>query len=65
MNNNTTPNTKWLFEQSCNTTMNLEKHIYTSSNSYSFFDVVKASLKEYRNSFYLAKQLAKRDIKAR
>jgi lipopolysaccharide transport system permease protein len=44
--------------------MNLEKHIYTSSNSYSFWDVVKASLKGFRNSFYLAKQLAKRDIKA-
>lgn len=44
--------------------MNLEKHIYTSSNSYSFWDVVKASLKGYKNSFYLAKQLAKRDIKA-
>jgi lipopolysaccharide transport system permease protein len=44
--------------------MNLEKHIYTSSNSYSFWDVVKASLKGFRNSFYLAKQLAKRDIQA-
>ena len=44
--------------------MNLEKHIYTSSNSYSFLDVVKASLKGFRNSFYLANQLAKRDIKA-
>lgn len=44
--------------------MNLEKHIYTSSNSYSFWDVLKASLKGYRNSFYLANQLAKRDIQA-
>lgn len=44
--------------------MNLEKHIYTSSNSYGFFDVVKASLKGFKNSFYLAKQLAKRDIQA-
>lgn len=44
--------------------MNLEKHIYTSSNSYSFWDVVKGSLKGFRDSFYLAKQLAKRDIKA-
>lgn len=44
--------------------MDLEKHIYTSSNSYSFWDVVKASLKGFRNSFYLSKQLAKRDIKA-
>jgi hypothetical protein len=37
--------------------MNLEKHIYTSSNSYRFWDVVKASLKGFRNSFYLANQL--------
>lgn len=44
--------------------MNLEKHIYTSSNSYSFWNVVKDSLKGFRDSFYLAKQLAKRDIKA-
>jgi lipopolysaccharide transport system permease protein len=44
--------------------MNIEKHLYTSSNSYSFWDVVKASLKGFRNSFYLANQLAKRDIKA-
>jgi lipopolysaccharide transport system permease protein len=44
--------------------MNLEKHIYSSSNSYSFWDVVKASLKGFRDSFYLANQLAKRDIKA-
>ena len=44
--------------------MNLEKHIYTSSNSYSFWDVVKASLKGFKDSFYLARQLAKRDIKA-
>ncbi|SDZ04843.1 lipopolysaccharide transport system permease protein [Flavobacterium aquidurense] len=44
--------------------MNLEKHIYTSSNSYSFLDVLKASLKGFQNSFYLANQLAKRDIKA-
>ncbi|QOG03798.1 ABC transporter permease [Flavobacterium sp. MDT1-60] len=44
--------------------MNLEKHIYTSSNSYSFLEVIKASLKGYQSSFYLANQLAKRDIKA-
>jgi lipopolysaccharide transport system permease protein len=44
--------------------MNLQKHIYTSSNSYSFLEVVKASLKGYQSSFYLANQLAKRDIKA-
>lgn len=45
-----------------NTKMNLEEHIYTSSNNYSFRSILKASLKGYRNSFYLAKQLAKRDI---
>lgn len=45
--------------------MNLEKHIYTSSNSYSFWDVAKSSLKGFYNSFYLAKQLAKRDLQAR
>ena len=44
--------------------MNLEKHIYSSSNSYSFRGILKASLKGYRDSFYLAKQLAKRDIQA-
>jgi lipopolysaccharide transport system permease protein len=44
--------------------MNLEKHIYSSSNNYSFRGIVKASIKGYSNSFYLAKQLAKRDIKA-
>ena len=44
--------------------MDLEKHIYTSSNSYSFTSVVIASLKGFKNSFYLARQLAKRDIKA-
>lgn len=44
--------------------MNLEKHIYTSSNSYSFRGILKASLKGYKDSFYLAKQLAKRDIQA-
>jgi lipopolysaccharide transport system permease protein len=44
--------------------MSLEKHIYTSSNSYSFLDVIKASLKGFKDSFYLAKQLAKRDIQA-
>ena len=44
--------------------MNLEKHIYTSSNSYSFRTILKASLNGFKNSFYLAKQLAKRDIQA-
>lgn len=44
--------------------MNLEKHIYTSSNGYSFSGILKASLKGFSNSFYLAKQLAKRDIQS-
>ncbi|WP_348823519.1 ABC transporter permease [Flavobacterium aestuarii] len=44
--------------------MNLEKHIYTSSNSYSFWNVLKDSVKGYKDSFYLARQLAKRDIQA-
>jgi lipopolysaccharide transport system permease protein len=44
--------------------MNLEKHIYSSSNNYSFRKIVKASIRGYCSSFYLAKQLAKRDIKA-
>lgn len=44
--------------------MNLQKHIYTSSNSYSFTSVVKASLKGFHDSLYLARQLAKRDIQA-
>lgn len=44
--------------------MNLQKHIYTSSNSYSFRGIVKASLKGFKDSFYLARQLAKRDIQA-
>lgn len=44
--------------------MNLEKHIYKSSNSYSFWGIINASLRGYRDSTYLAKQLARRDIKA-
>lgn len=44
--------------------MNLEKHIYTSSNNYSFRAILKASLKGFKDSFYLARQLAKRDIQA-
>jgi lipopolysaccharide transport system permease protein len=44
--------------------MSLEQRIYTSTNDYSFKAIVLDSLKGYKNSFYLAKQLAKRDIKA-
>lgn len=44
--------------------MNLEKHIYTSSNSYSFTSVAQASIRGFKDSWYLARQLAKRDIQA-
>jgi lipopolysaccharide transport system permease protein len=44
--------------------MNLEKRIYTSSNSYSFWSIVNDSIQGYKNSFYLARQLAKRDIQS-
>jgi lipopolysaccharide transport system permease protein len=44
--------------------MNLQQHIYTSSTSYSFRGIVKASLKGFKDSFYLARQLARRDIQA-
>ncbi|MFD2891021.1 ABC transporter permease [Flavobacterium chuncheonense] len=44
--------------------MSLAQRTYTSTNNYSFKTIVKDSLKGYKNSFYLAKQLAQRDIKA-
>ena len=44
--------------------MTVEKHIYKSFNNYSVGVILKASLKGFKNSFYLAKQLAKRDIQA-
>jgi lipopolysaccharide transport system permease protein len=44
--------------------MSLEKRVYTSTNQFSFLGVLKAALLGYKNSFYLAKQLAKRDIKS-
>lgn len=42
----------------------MEKRVYTSQNSYSIFGIIKSSLNGYNSSFYLAKQLAIRDIKA-
>jgi lipopolysaccharide transport system permease protein len=44
--------------------MALEKKVYTSSNSYSLSKILKQSLHGYADSFYLAKQLAKRDLRA-
>ena len=44
--------------------MVLEKRVYTSSNYYSFYSILKESLSGYKNSFYLAKQLAIRDVNA-
>lgn len=44
--------------------MSLEKRIYTSTNHFSFSAVLKDSLLGYKKSFYLARQLTKRDIKA-
>lgn len=40
-----------------------QKH-YTSNNTYSLLDIIINSLKGYKQTFYLAKQLASRDIKA-
>jgi lipopolysaccharide transport system permease protein len=42
----------------------LEKRIYQSSQSYNAFSIVKEIFIGYKNSFYLAKQLAMRDISA-
>lgn len=43
-------------------TLPLETRIYSNSNKYSIRQLLLESLKGYKNSFYLAKQLAKRDI---
>lgn len=40
----------------------LETRIYSNSNKYSIRQLLRDSLKGYKSSFYLAKQLAKRDI---
>jgi lipopolysaccharide transport system permease protein len=42
----------------------LETRVYQSTKNYSISAVVKESLQGYKQSFYLAKQLAKRDISA-
>lgn len=42
----------------------METRIYKSTNTYSIAKIVWESLKGYTSSFYLAKQLAKRDISA-
>ena len=42
----------------------MEKRFYTSANSYSLRTILKSGFSGYKNSFYLAKQLAKRDINA-
>lgn len=42
--------------------MNLETRIYSSSNGYNLKQILISALKGYRSSFYLARQLAKRDI---
>ncbi len=44
--------------------MILEKKIYKSSNSYSLPKILIECLRGYKDSFYLAKQLAKRDVRA-
>ena len=38
--------------------------VYRSTSNYRVLEILKDSLKGYKNSFYLAKQLAKRDINA-
>lgn len=40
----------------------METRIYSNSNKYSIRQLLRDSLKGYKSSFYLAKQLAKRDI---
>lgn len=44
--------------------MNLEVKIYSDSNRYKLTAVLKQSVQGFRRSFYLARQLAGRDIKA-
>src|SRR5688572_25712970 len=44
--------------------MAIETKIYKSTRSYSLSKILKESLNGYKQSFYLAKQLAKRDVKA-
>jgi len=42
----------------------LEERVYKSNSTYNIFQVLKSAIKGYRNSFFLGKQLAIRDIKA-
>jgi lipopolysaccharide transport system permease protein len=42
----------------------VEIRVYSNSNKYSIKDILFSSFKGFKNSFYLAKQLAKRDINA-
>lgn len=42
----------------------METRVYSNSNKYSIKEILLSSIKGYLSSFYLAKQLAKRDIKA-
>jgi lipopolysaccharide transport system permease protein len=42
----------------------LAQKYYTSNSNYSLLQIIKSSLNGYKQSFYLAKQLATRDIKA-
>lgn len=44
--------------------MALEKRVYSSNKQYRFSKILQASLLGFKNSFYLAKQLALRDLKA-
>ncbi len=44
--------------------MALEKRVYSSNKQYRFTKILQASLLGFKNSFYLAKQLALRDLKA-
>lgn len=45
-----------------NNNTTLETRIYSNSTKYSIRDILVKSIKGYRSSFHLAKQLAKRDI---
>ncbi len=44
--------------------MVLENKVYKSASSYSILQIIKESFAGYKQSFYLAKQLAKRDVRA-
>ncbi|MBS4041250.1 MAG: ABC transporter permease [Flavobacteriales bacterium] len=44
--------------------MALEKRVYSSNKQYRFTKILQASLLGFKNSYYLAKQLALRDLKA-